>query len=93
VIACPATIQMDCASQVAGQLAVAVNRVGGQPAAAGTVDCAALVQFDSSALAALLHAKRAHTALGSSEQLKMINVPENLRRLAQLYGVEHLLFS
>jgi phospholipid transport system transporter-binding protein len=92
VIACPATIQMDCASQVAGQLASAVSNSRGQTTAE-TIDCAALVQFDSSALAALLHAKRAHATLGGSEQLKIVNAPENLRRLAQLYGVEHLLFS
>lgn len=92
MIACPATIQMDCASQVAGQLASAIKGARGQSEAA-TIDCAALAQFDSSALAALLHAKRAHAALGGPEQLKITNVPENLRRLAQLYGVEHLLFS
>ncbi len=92
MIACPATIQMDCASQVAGQLASAIKSARGQSAAA-TINCAALAQFDSSALAALLHAKRAHATQGGPEQLKIINVPENLRRLAQLYGVEHLLFS
>jgi phospholipid transport system transporter-binding protein len=92
VISCPAAIQMDCASAVAGQLANAVRSASGQSNAA-TIDCATLAQFDSSALAALLHAKRAHASLGGSEQLKIANVPENLRRLAQLYGVEHLLFS
>jgi phospholipid transport system transporter-binding protein len=92
VIACPATIQMDCASQVAGQLASAVTSSRGESSPAA-IDCAALAQFDSSALAALLHAKRAHASLGGPEQLKINNPPENLRRLAQLYGLEHLLFS
>ncbi len=90
MIQAPAIIQMSNALEVAGAFSAQIK--SSAPTGA-VIDCAALSQFDSSALAALLHAKRAQVARSGSEALKIINVPENLRRLAQLYGVEHLLFS
>lgn len=53
------------------------------------VDCAALVEFDSSALAVLLAWQRAAEARGSA--FDIVNVPEGLASLAAVYGVDDLL--
>ena len=53
------------------------------------VDCAALVEFDSSALAVLLAWQRAAEARGSA--FDIVNVPEGLASLAAVYGVDALL--
>jgi phospholipid transport system transporter-binding protein len=58
-------------------------------AGATEVDCAALKQFDSSALAVLLAWERAAAARGAA--LVVINLPSGLASLAQAYGVDTLL--
>ncbi len=52
------------------------------------LDASALTEFDTSAIALLMHAQRAATARGLS--LQITGVPLKLRELAQLYGVEEL---
>ncbi len=55
------------------------------------VDCAGLLAgTDSSAVALLVAAARSAATNGGV--LSLLNVPENLRKLATLYGVETLLF-
>lgn len=53
------------------------------------VDCAALAEFDSSALAVLLAWQRAAQARGGA--FDIVNVPEGLASLAGVYGVDTLL--
>lgn len=53
------------------------------------LDASALAEFDSSAIALLLHARRAAGARGLA--LRLEGVPAKLRELARLYGVEGLL--
>ncbi|NRO96409.1 STAS domain-containing protein [Paraburkholderia sp. NMBU_R16] len=53
------------------------------------VDCAALAEFDSSALAVLLAWQRAAEARGSA--FEIVNVPQGLASLAAVYGVDALL--
>jgi phospholipid transport system transporter-binding protein len=55
------------------------------------IDLAALSQFDSSAVAALVALSR--RAAGRRLQLHCANVPPNLRKLAALYGVDGALFD
>lgn len=55
-----------------------------------SVDLAALSEFDSSALSVLLAARRAQTP---GDSIQCLNVPDKLRRLANLYGVESLIFD
>lgn len=57
-------------------------------AGAAAVDCAALTQFDSSALAVLLAWRREAQARGRA--LDILNVPAGLASLAQVYGVDTL---
>lgn len=59
-------------------------------AGAVSINLAALSEFDSSALSILLAARRAQTQGGS---IRCLNVPDKLRRLASLYGVESLIFD
>ena len=54
------------------------------------IDLSALHEFDSTALAVLLAARRA--AQGASRPV-FLNVPEKLRRLASLYGLDGLVFD
>ena len=54
------------------------------------LQAAALQQFDSSALAAILACRRQLAAQGLG--LEMQNAPARLHDLAQLYGVDQLLF-
>jgi phospholipid transport system transporter-binding protein len=58
-------------------------------AGATEVDCAPLMQFDSSTLAVLLAWQRAATARGGP--LSIVNLPSGLASLAQAYGVDTLL--
>lgn len=63
----------------------------GEKAVAGgetEVDLAAVKECDSSLLACILAWRRAAAARGA--QLAVKNVPENLGRIARLYGVEAL---
>jgi phospholipid transport system transporter-binding protein len=83
----PAEIKMAQATSVAGAAVQAVR------AGARSINCAGLVQFDSSALSVLLAAKRAVAAAGGSESLRIEDSPAKLHQLAQLYGVDSLLFS
>jgi phospholipid transport system transporter-binding protein len=50
------------------------------------LDASGLRQFDSSALAVLLSCRR--EALALSRQLQLQGLPERLRELASLYGVQ-----
>ncbi|MCP3708223.1 STAS domain-containing protein [Paraburkholderia sp. CNPSo 3274] len=58
-------------------------------AGATAVDCAALTQFDSSALAVLIAWQRAARERGAS--LAVLNLPPALASLARAYGVDSLL--
>ncbi|MEM5404998.1 MULTISPECIES: STAS domain-containing protein [Paraburkholderia] len=58
-------------------------------AGATVVDCAALTQFDSSALAVLIAWQRAARERGAS--LAVLNMPPALASLARAYGVDSLL--
>lgn len=49
------------------------------------VDCSALTQFDSSALAVLIELRR--TCLHDQKTLQLQAVPDRLTELAQVYGV------
>lgn len=53
------------------------------------VDASALAEFDTSAIALLLHAQRSARARGLP--LQLTGAPPKLRELARLYGVEELL--
>ena len=53
------------------------------------VDASALTAFDSSALAVLLELRR-HTALASKD-LRLQGLPERLKVLASVYGVQDLI--
>jgi phospholipid transport system transporter-binding protein len=53
------------------------------------IDCAALQDFDSSALALLLDLRRA--AILDKQTLTVHNAPQRLMQLATLYGVNELL--
>jgi phospholipid transport system transporter-binding protein len=60
-----------------------------QQPGAWTIDASALVDFDSAALALLLHARRLAQAGGST--FAVTGAPTKLTQLAQLYGVDELL--
>lgn len=53
------------------------------------IDASALAEFDTSAIALLLHAQRAARARGLP--LRVSDAPPKLHDLARLYGVEELL--
>jgi len=55
----------------------------------GPVDASQLREFDTSALALLLQAKRQALARGQAFEVR--GAPPKLRQLAQLYGVDQLL--
>jgi len=58
-------------------------------AGATQVDCAALTQFDSAALAVLLGWRRAAAVRGLS--LQVLNLPAQLANLAGAYGIDTLI--
>jgi phospholipid transport system transporter-binding protein len=53
------------------------------------VDAAAVTRFDSSAIAVLLEARR--EALAQGRSFVVNGLPDDMRRLAQVYGVRELL--
>lgn len=53
------------------------------------IDFANVTEIDSSAVALLLHWRRAAARLGKS--LRYVHLPQNLAALAQLYGVDELI--
>lgn len=61
----------------------------GESAATLQVDASPLQQFDSTALAVLLECRRVAASLG--KPLAVVGMPERLRALATLYGVDSLL--
>lgn len=73
----------DCLAQLIAPLAQQPSPV--------QVDAAALRHFDSSALAVLLALRRACTAAG--KPMVVQGLPDGLRDLAVLYGVEGLLHN
>ncbi len=66
-----------------------VANLGAAPAGAVQVDASALQNFDSSALAVLLEARR--RAIDSGRPFGVLGMPPRLRQLAALYGVDGLL--
>lgn len=54
-----------------------------------TLDLAAVTEVDSTALSLLFEWRRA--ALGAGRKLVFVNLPDNLKSLAALYGVTELL--
>jgi phospholipid transport system transporter-binding protein len=82
----PATLTHAEATGCGRMLAQAVRASGDAQAVA---DAAALVRFDSSALAVLLECRR--EALASGKAFSVRGMPERLRSLASLYGVSELL--
>lgn len=75
----------------AASLAEMLLAVRAEPSASVAVDAAALERFDSTALAVLLELRRA--ALQAGKTLALQGVPQRLRDLAGLYGIDELLPS
>ncbi len=107
-IAGPARIDMDTAPAALAELsrALGAESGGGQGGAEIVLDLSGLAQFDSSALAVLLQLAReraARTAApaapsagqGGSAPARLLvtGAPAKLRELAELYGVDELLFG
>ena len=63
--------------------------LAGETAAEGVADAIALKEFDSSALAVLLACRRQVLAAGKGFSVR--GLPDRLRQLAGLYGVQDLL--
>ena len=82
----PATATLEQAGVLLQQINAAVGAAAG---GALRVDASALKDFDTSALALLLHARRA--AGKGAVQLTVVGAPPKLRELAVLYGVDELL--
>ena len=85
VVALPARVAYDIAPALLAQC--------GQALVDGTrrFDLAACLDFDSSLIGILLELLRRSTQLG--RPLELVNPPPNLRKLAELYGVQSLLFQ
>lgn len=83
----PATATLEQAAALLEQLdaALAATASGGRL----VVDAAALRDFDTSAVALLLHGMRLASVQGVG--FEVAAAPEKLRELARLYGVEELL--
>jgi phospholipid transport system transporter-binding protein len=86
VLTLPAHLTHDLAVPAAQALKAAL---AAQTGAAVVADAGALEEFDSSALAVLLACRRDVLAAGKTFSVQ--SLPERLRRLAGLYGVEVLL--
>ena len=90
-------MKFDSGATLTHATASAAYKVGLVRIAAGAseteieVDCAALAQFDSSALAVLLGWRRAAAERGLS--LQVLNLPAQLASLALAYGIDTLLTS
>ena len=77
-------------SQAAACLLMLVQGLKSMPQeAAVVVDASALAHFDSSALAVLLELRRESLAHGKNLRIRAL--PERLRDLATVYGIEELL--
>jgi len=79
----PATLTHAHATVQLAQWESELSRLRGEPV---TVNCAALQQFDSAALALVLELARRARARGSVVQLR--GVPQRLHDLAAVYGLE-----
>lgn len=84
--ALPAAVTLSQARALEAQLDVALAEADAQGLC---LDAAALSEFDTSAIALLLHARRAAAARALPLQLR--GAPPKLRELARLYGVLALL--
>ena len=82
----PAAVTLEHAPALLAQLGTAVDGAG---QGALVIDAAAVTEFDTSALALLLEARRQAQARGLACELR--SPPPKLLELAALYGVEHLL--
>jgi phospholipid transport system transporter-binding protein len=82
----PAELTHDQAPACARMLAQAIKV---DTDAAVVADAAALMRFDSSALAVLLECRR--EALAAGKSFSVARMPPRLRELATLYGVAELL--
>lgn len=91
----PGRIQtmFEIADDITHETANSVLKTGLKRIAEGatSVNCAALRQFDSSALAVLLAWRRAALKRGST--LVAVNVPVALASLARAYGVDTVAFG
>ena len=76
-------------SQATACLLMLVQGLKSMPDAAVVVDASALARFDSSALAVLLELRRESLAHGKNLRIRAL--PERLRDLATVYGIEELL--
>lgn len=77
----PATLTLDQAAALGAALPA--------DGSAWAIDASALREFDTSALALLLQAKRLAQAAG--RRFEVSGAPPKLQQLAQLYGVHELL--
>jgi phospholipid transport system transporter-binding protein len=75
--------------QASGCLQMLVQGLSAEPGSTVVVDAAALLRFDSAALAVLLEFRRVSLALGKNVLIRAL--PERLRDLASLYGIAELL--
>jgi len=82
----PATATLEQARALLQQIDAALEAAAG---GALQIDASALAEFDTSAVALLLHAGRMARQRGV--QLTVAQAPAKLRELAQLYGVGELL--
>ena len=83
----PARLTLAEAAQTLASLQEAIARA--PQGAAVELDAAALADFDTSAIAVLLEARRA--ALGRGLAFRLLSPPPKLGQLAELYGVHELL--
>jgi phospholipid transport system transporter-binding protein len=81
----PATATLEQASALVRDVESALAQQTGPLA----IDASALAEFDTSALAVLLHARRLAQATG--RDFSVTGAPDKLVQLARLYGVEELL--
>ena len=96
----PVRIDMDSASAALAELsrALAAAAGDGQGGTETVLDLSGLAQFDSSALAVLLQLARERAGRtppeeGGQARLLVTGAPAKLRELAELYGVDELLFG
>jgi phospholipid transport system transporter-binding protein len=82
----PALLTHDQATACTRSLAVGIGAEQGERV---FIDASALEKFDSSALAVLLQSRRDATASGKS--FEVTGLPQQLRELANLYGISELL--
>jgi ABC-type transporter Mla MlaB component len=90
----PARVDAGNAVEVLARLQEAAGADGMGPLA---LDLAPLQEFDSSALSLLLQLARSRTIAGATTAAKpalfLLNPPEKLQELAELYGVGQMLFG